>query len=213
MTSLNTVFRNRIFRAAALSAATTLFAAAPALATTATLPSSHLQLKTTNAKLNHALDSSHVKLGQRVTARTTMALHTPNGVTLPRRTRLIGKVTGIQKGQGKPTTMSLVFTQARLRNGHTIPIKATLLGVKPPYFGADAAYQAGRHFPDSSRRVAYDAQVTQEPGAIRHVTMHSSALSHNSATFQRKHGNIDLRRGTQFRIAIAPLHQSTTKAG
>lgn len=198
-----------LFRSAALSLATVLFAAAPALAASTAVPSNNLQLMSTNAKLNHALNSSHLKLGQPVTAHLTMKLRASDGITFPRRTQLLGKVSRLQHGQSNMTSLSLVFTKARLKDGRVIPIKATLLGAMPPSYG----YGAGSYFPDSSKRVSSKAQITQEPGALRHIALRSSVVSHNSGTFQNKRGNIKLRAGTQLRIAIAPLQKSTTKAG
>lgn len=198
-----------ISRSAVLSLATVLLAAGPALAASTTAPSNGLQLKSTNAKLNHTLNSNHVELGQRVTAHLTMDLRTADGVKLPRDTKLIGKVSRIQHGKNKWMSISLVFTKAQLKNGHTIPIKATLLGAMPPAYG----YGAADHFPDSSSLIASNAAMDQEPGSLHHIALHSSVQSRNSGTFQSKRGKIDLRAGTQLRIGIAPLQKSATKAG
>lgn len=201
----------RILQSAALLMATALFAVGPALAASTTLPSSNLHLMSVNAKLNKAINSRNLKLGQPVTAHLTMKLHTTSGVTLPRRTQLIGKVCHIQHGQGKAMSISLIFTRARLKNGRVIPIKATLLGAMPPSYGY--SYGAADQFPDSSKSVPSNTQIDQEPGALNHVALHSSVHSQNSGTFKSTRGKIDLRAGTQLRIAIASLQNSTTKAG
>lgn len=203
--------RIRIFRLAALSLATVALGLAPALAAPAAMLSSHLHLMSANAQLSRALNSSRVSVGQRVTARLTMDLHTRKGLWLPRNAQLIGKVSQLQSGHGKMTRIALVFTSARLKDGHVIPIKATLLGAMPPF--ADGSYGSSDNFPDLSRPVASDASIDQESGMLSHVALHAAVQSRNSGIFLSKRDKIRLPAGTQLRIAIAALPPSTTAAG
>jgi len=178
--------------------------AAPCYAQTST---QNLQLVSANARLIHNLDSKDAKEGQMVTAKLTGNVKAADSTELPRGTMLIGKVEHVQMSTDNgPARMSIVFTKARLRDGRTIPIKATILGAYPsssensfiytgvggPYVGAQA------HFiPD-------DQKIDQEPGTLSHVAMHSAVQSHASAVFTSKDRNIDLKSGTELQLAIAP---------
>jgi hypothetical protein len=201
----------RSFRLAALSLATVAMGLAPALAAPSPNLPSNLHLMSTNARLNRAINSSRVSVGQRVTARLTMDLHTRHGIFLPRNAQLIGKVSQLQSGHGKMTRIALVFTRARLKDGHVIPIKATLLGAMPPFAGG--YYGSSNNFPDLSKPVAADASIDQESGVLSHVALHAAVQSRNSGIFLSKRDKIRLPAGTQLRIAIAPLQPSTTAAG
>lgn len=200
----------RTFRLFALSFATILFAVGPALAASTTTPASHPPLKTTNAMLNHSLNAIHLERGQRVTAHLTMNMRAANGLRLPRNTRLIGKISNIQVARNHGMSLSLVFTKAQLKDGRVVPIKATVMRALRPA----SPFLTWQYLPSASRLVAPHAAVIQEPGMLNHhIRLHSAVRSHNSATFERKNGNIELRRGTRLRIAIAPLQKSTTTAG
>ena len=52
--------------------------------------------------------------------------------------------------------------------------------------------------------IAADQQTDQVPGLLGHVALHSNAAGDNSGEFTSTDNNIDLKRGTQFQIAIAP---------
>lgn len=191
--------------------ATTLLAAAPALAAPAPMSPANMPLMSTNAVLNRSLSSTQIAVGQRVLAHLTMKLHTRDGLNLPRNTELIGKVSELQRGHGKMTSVALVFNEARLKNGHMIPIKATILGAMPPN---DGGYNGGGNFfPDTSKPVAYNASIDQESGSFRNVALHAAVQSSNSGVFLSKRNKFRLPAGTQLRIAIAPSHMSTTNAG
>jgi hypothetical protein len=199
------------FRYAALCLATSLLAAVPAMAASSSTTAANLHLMSTNASLNQTLNSSHLSVGQNVSAHLTMKLRASNGLVLPRNTQLLGKISELQGGQGKPTSIALVFSKARLKNGRIIPIKATLLGAMPPNY--NGYLSSADYFPDTSNPVAPDAAMDQEAGVLNHIALHSAVRSHNSGIFLSKRGNIRLRAGTQLRIAIAPLRNSSTQAG
>jgi hypothetical protein len=190
----------------ALFLASTLLAAAPALAASAY--TANLHLMSANAQLNRTLNSQKISVGQRVTAHLTMKLRTANGLVLPRNTQVLGKVSQLQSGHGKRTRVAVVFNQARLKDGKVIPIKATLLGAVPPSYESSSSYE--NYFSDTSKPVSSKAQMDQESGALKHIALHSAVQSRNSGIFLSKRNRIRLPAGTQLRIAIAPLQHSST---
>jgi hypothetical protein len=209
---------HNLVRVATLSLATALFAAAPMFAQSGTqagqmnpssntsqMSSSNVQLMTVDASLDKAINSSKLMQGQMVAAKTTMKVKTPDGVDLPKGTELMGKVSDVQGGQnGSMTRFSITFDQARLHDGRTVPIKATILGAMPP----NSSYYGQNSFPDSSHTVSMKEKVDQEPGILHDIAMKSAVQSNVSGTFMSKKDKIDLNQGTQLRLALAPLASS-----
>jgi hypothetical protein len=172
-----------------------------------------LQLVSTNAQLDHTLDSRKAMQGQLVTAKITTSVRTAEGMELRKGTELIGKVTALEQGgKNEMTQVAITFTQARLKDGSTIPVKATLLGALPP---AEDNYGDGGLpiAPIEPHSVASDAQVDQEAGVLSNIAMHSAVQSDNSGVFLSKKDKIDLLSGTQLQVAIAPENAVASTGG
>jgi hypothetical protein len=121
---------------------------------------------------------------------------------------LMGKVEQVQMSSNHgPAKISLVFDQARLNDGHKIPVKATLLGAYPA--------NAGQYYADTSSNgslvagqphfIPADQKIDQEPGTLSHVSMHSSVGSNASGVFMSTDRNFNLKKGTELQIALAPV--------
>jgi hypothetical protein len=157
-----------------------------------------VQLKPADAVLVQALDAKSAKPGQNVTARLTSSIETSDGVKLPSGTELLGRVDTVKASEEKgASTLSLTFNQARLKDGKTLPVKATLVGFSPA--GSSDV------LPGS---VAPDGAFDQEPGAIGAVAMHSEVQQNVSGTLTDAHHNIRLGQGTQLMIAVGVKGQS-----
>ena len=80
------------------------------------------------------MDTRHAKVGDKVLAKTTSKAKLANGLTLPRGTHLIGRVTSVQARSRANHAARLAFTfdRAVLRHGRTIPIHAVLTSVSAP---------------------------------------------------------------------------------
>ncbi|MGC2164046.1 MAG: hypothetical protein WA634_19255 [Silvibacterium sp.] len=184
--------------------------AVPSYAATQTAPQG-LQLVSASAQLTHRVDSKNAMQGQVVTAKLTSNVKSADAMELPKGTLLIGKVEHVQMStQNGPARISLVFTKARLENGHMIPIKATLLGAYPSDAGDSYSYTGvgGPMIGVQPHFIPYNQKVDQEPGTLNHVAMHSAVQSNASGVFTSKDRNIDLKQGTQLQIAIAPRTSS-----
>ena len=183
------------------------FLAMPALAATGST-SSHLHLVSAKAKLITTLNTQRAKKGEPVTAKLMSDVKASDSMNLPKGTILLGKVEQVQRSSNKgPAKLSVVFNEAKLHNGHLVPIKATLLGAFPvsswdsynftgvggPYIGLHSGY-----IPDNQR-------VDQEAGTISHVAMHSAVQSPVSGIFSSRNRNFKLHRGTELQFAIAPM--------
>jgi hypothetical protein len=192
----------RFFQSSSLAIAAALLAASGYASAQAS--PGDLQLVGANATLVQDISSKNASQGEAVTAKLTS---TVKGATeLPKGTVLLGKVDQVQTStSGGPATLSIVFDQAQLRDGHQIPVKATLLGAFPStagnYGGYDDGSSAEEVLPGS---IAPDQKIDQEPGVLGgHVAMHSAVQSNTSGVFTSTDRNIDLKRGTQLQLAIA----------
>jgi hypothetical protein len=167
----------------------------------------HLQLVSADAALVHSVDSKDAKPGEMVTAKLTSDVKSADSMELPKGTLLIGRVQHVRMSTDNgPSRLSIVFTKARLRDGRSIPIKATLLGAYPG--GASNSYDytgvGGPYTSMQPHLIPYDQKVDQEPGTLSHVAMHSAVQSSASGVFTSKDRDVNLKSGTELQIAIAP---------
>lgn len=175
--------------------------------TTAMQSTQNLQLVSANAQLVKAVDSKDASQGQTVKAKITSDVKTANGMKLDEGAMLIGKVEQVQKSNdGGPAKLSLVFDQLQLKDGKTVPVKATLLGAYSAnsYTYAVDAAAAGSLMPLQPHNIPDDQKVDQQPGALSHVAMQSAVQSNVSGVFTSKDRNVNLKRGTRLQVAIAP---------
>ena len=176
----------------------------------------NVQLVSADAQLVHKIDTKTATQGQTVKAKLTSNVKTAEGMKLDKGTMLIGEVEQVQRSNGNgPSRLSLVFDQARLKNGQTIPVKATLLGAYPSNLGDYYAETGtnGNLMVGQPHPISPQEKIDQMPGTLSHVGMQSAVQSNVSATFISKDRDIDLRKGTQLQVAIAPLTASNGTAG
>jgi len=107
----------------------TVFFAVSAIAAIAQTESTNV-----SAVLKSGLDAKKAKAGDEVVARTTSSTRMASGATLPKGTRLLGSVTGVQaKGKGgSESHLAFRFDRAVLKDGHEIPINAVVRSVSAP---------------------------------------------------------------------------------
>lgn len=173
-------------------------------AATRTAPK-NLQLVSAGARLIQNIDTKDVAPGQLITAKLTSNVKDGESMDLPKGTMLIGKVEHVQMSKDKgPAKLSLVFDQAKLSDGKTIPVKATLLAAYPADAGSYWAPTGDSVLPSEPHFISPKEQIDQEPGVLSHVALHSAVASKASGVFVSKDRDINLKSGTQFQIALAP---------
>lgn len=149
------------------------------------------------ANLKTGIDARKVRAGDRIEATLQETVHLKNGPELKRGTVLLGRVTADRMQQGN-ARLALRFTRAQLKNGKTLPIKATVLMLTPPAYssGQDLANQTGLWH-------GHTLQVDQI-GALHDVDMHSRIAGMNSAVLvSRKKDDMKLKASSQMLLAIA----------
>jgi hypothetical protein len=172
----------------------------------------NIQLVGAQAKLISAVDSKDAAQGQVITAELTDNVKAADSTDLRKGTLLVGKVEEVQKSDNNgPAKLTVVFDQAKLKDGKTIPIKATILGAFPAPEGFDDDnYSPVALLPQS---IPDTRQVDQEPGTLSHVSMHSAVQSDASGVFTSDDRNINLQRGTQLQFALAPEAATSAQPG
>jgi hypothetical protein len=84
-----------------------------------------------NATLERSVDARRAKPGDEVTAKTNEELVTQSGVTIPRGTKLVGRVTEARaRGEGAASSqLGIVFDKAVLEDGRELAMNATIEAV------------------------------------------------------------------------------------
>jgi hypothetical protein len=152
-----------------------------------------------------ALDSRKMHPGTQFKAVLSGTVHLKNGVELPHGTVLMGTVVTDNMQMKGTSRLALRFTEAKLKNGKTVPIKATIMGVAPPsysYYSYDSASLNG-----------WDGKTMQldQVNALSGVDLHSAIARQNSGVFvSNKKDDVKLDAGSQMSLALAAQssHQS-----
>ncbi|HEV2325308.1 MAG TPA: hypothetical protein VGS10_15255 [Terracidiphilus sp.] len=147
------------------------------------------------ADLTRTLNASNVRAGQQFEAKLSNKVDLKNGPVLPKGTELVGKVV---KDQSNPSSLTLRFTKAELKNGTAVPIKATIVGLY------SAQNQYGESYGMNQMPNYWTPQTLQvdQINALHHIDLHSRIAASNSGVLQSKK-NIRFSQGTEFALAIA----------
>lgn len=175
-------------------------------ASQAPLPGHHEaeMMKPASATLVKTIDSVHEQSGAAVDAKLQGKVTLTNGTELPRGTILQGKVAQDDMQQAGMSKLALRFDEARLKNGTTVPIRATIVGFYGPGRGDSEIDPEDGGAMTPNDWTAKTVQMDQEDVAPG-VDMHSKISSHNSGVFvSTKKDDIKLREGSQMQLAIGP---------
>jgi hypothetical protein len=156
-----------------------------------------------SATLIKTIDAAHEQSGAIVDAKLQGKVRLTNGTELPRGTMLLGKVANDDMQQAGRSKLALRFDEARLKDGTTVPIRATIVGFYGPG-GADSEINPEDSSLRSNDWTARTVQMDQEDAAPG-VDLHSKISSRNSGVFvTSKKDDIKLKEGSEIQFAIAP---------
>jgi hypothetical protein len=151
------------------------------------------------AAMIKSLDARKDKPGEEFRARLNNTVHLKNGPELPHGTILIGQVTTDDMQTSGNSRLALRFTEAKLKDGKVIPLKAMIVGVQPPESDTPTELNEQAPLPWNSNTL----QVDQE-GVFSGVDLHSRVNSQNSGVFVTKtKDNVKLRAGSELTLAVA----------
>lgn len=195
-----------------MAAASMLFAGAAVAQTSTSDAGQNWQMTGVTARLVHTLDAGSARQGQPVEARLDRSVKTDQGVKLDKGTELTGTVTSVrQSADGGPSSITLNFDKAQMKDGKTIPVKVTVLAAFPASVGTQAVYGVQEMGP-APRHINPKEAVDQESGQLRHVSLHSRVQGNNSGTFQDKDGNVKLAAGTYLQVGVAAMNNTMSGA-
>jgi hypothetical protein len=92
-----------------------------------------VQLQIVSGELVNKLDSKSAKTGDSVVVKTKESVKTPDGTDIPKGSKLMGTVTGVQaRGEGKENAqIAIKFDHAELKGGQNIAIQSVIQSVSP----------------------------------------------------------------------------------
>ena len=187
-----------------------------------------------NGELVSKLDSKTAKTGDSVVIQTDAAVKTADGTEIPKGSKLVGHVLGVQAStEGQNSQMALQFDHVELQGGQSVPVQSQIQSITPAGGAANAGSSASsvpqgtgdpRATPGSA---AADAAGSNQPAAGTVVsrtgniaistTSVPGVLVANNAPGQRDprmaqassillgaQKDIQLDSGTQMVLAVAP---------
>ncbi|HUB52040.1 MAG TPA: hypothetical protein VL986_07830 [Terracidiphilus sp.] len=150
------------------------------------------------AELTKTVDARKDQPGTAFEARLRGTVHLKDGTTLPHGTLLVGQVATDQMRNNGVSQLALRFTEAKLKDGKTIPIVATIVGITGPPSGVDNGYGYDAPVPWDSKSLRYD-----DVGIMSHVDLHSRIGGVNSGTLvATDKSDMKLRLGSRMSLAI-----------
>jgi hypothetical protein len=157
------------------------------------------QMVSAQAHLVRTLDAQKASPGQQFEAIMDQTVHLKDGTELPHGTVLIGKVATDQMPNGGSSRLALLFTEAKLKSGKTVPVRVMIAGVAGP--SDDTSYLTGAAAPPTWN---HGTLQVDEINALNDVDLHSRIVGANSGVFvTTKKDDVKLQAGSQFSLAIA----------
>ncbi len=154
------------------------------------------------ATLPHTLDSDKDHLDSTIQAELYRKITLSNGTILPAHTLLIGKISRDDLNAGT-SEFAVRFDQAQLKDGKTVPIKATIVGIRRPTSDSED-YATSNDWTSQTLTV-------EQLNVVSGVDLHSEIASNDSAVFvsTKKH-DVKVPAGSDLKLAIGPATDAST---
>ena len=164
----------------------------------------------TRALLKATLSADKVTEGATFEARLADKTQLANGSLLPAGTRLVGAVMRDDTNNMGTPMLALRFDTAYLKDGTTVPIKATIVGAFSPADLSDTSWsvdEAPNTWNNGTLRV-------DNIGVLHGVDLHSAIASPNSGVFvSESNKNVKIAAGSEFTLAIAARNDAGEASG
>jgi hypothetical protein len=152
------------------------------------------------ASLTRALDSNSVHNGDQFRATLSGNVHLSGGTELRHGDVLLGQVVDDDTNAAGKSRVAVRFAQAVLKNGQTIPIKATIVALYTP----DNLVSDESAVPEEVPNSWNDGTLqVDQLGVVKDVDLHSRISSQNSGVFVSVKNNFKLPAGSEIALAIA----------
>jgi hypothetical protein len=175
-----------------------------------------LHMVPATAMLLDTIDARKMQPGADVKVQLSGKVHLANGPELPTGTVLVGTVVNDDMNIQGNVKLGLCFTQAQLKDGKTIPIKATIVGAYTDPQDAASAYNG--YTSQQPNSWTNGTLAIDQIGVASGVELHSRITSNISGVFvATNRDDIRLRKGSDINLAIAAApgarQSATTGAG
>lgn len=161
------------------------------------------QMVPAQAYLLHKIDAKDMKPGSQFVARLSETVHLKNGPELPSGTELLGKVSTDDMQLKGTSKLALRINEARLKDGKTVPVKATIVGVYAPEsegMNGDNVVPGQEQANDWNDKVLRIDQLN----AVGGVDLHSRVNGNNSGVFvSTRKDDFKIAGGSELALAIA----------
>jgi len=152
-----------------------------------------------NGELVSKLDSKTAKTGDSIVVQTKTSAKTPEGTEIPKGSKLVGHVIGVQpSASGQTSQVALVLDHVELKGGQSLPVHSQIQSIAPAGGAAGAssatsAPQAGYSNPSANGTAGGSTNSAPQaaPGAPQAAPAESGAPP--AGTVVAKTGNIDIR--------------------
>jgi hypothetical protein len=155
-----------------------------------------------NGELLRTIDAGNIESGSQFKVKLAQTVHLDSGPELHSGSILVGTVTKDSE-QGSAPKLTLRFTQATLKDGTVVPIKATIVGVARPEVDDSQGYSVT---PGNQRQNDWTSGTLQveQLNAASHADLHSEIASDDSGVFiSRDNHNVKIPAGSELELAIA----------
>lgn len=155
------------------------------------------------AALTQAIDAKKIQPGQQIRAVISKTVQLKDGPELPRGTKLIGMVVADPTNANATSRVALRFTQAELKGGKVVSIKATIVGIYAPASEEVVGHPvaAGTQEPNTWNSQILEVDQTDPQSGLE---LQSKIASENSGTLvSTRKGTIKLPAGSEIALAIA----------
>jgi uncharacterized lipoprotein YbaY len=161
------------------------------------------QMVSAIATLPHTIDAVKDHLDSTIEAELDHKVTLSDGTVLPSHTVLNGKITRDDMQAGGKSEFALRFDQAQLKNGKTVPIKATIVDITRPSSNSDG-------YAESNNWTSQTLTVEQLD-VVSGVDLHSEIAGNDSAVFvsTKKH-DVKVPAGSGLKLAIGPASNTST---
>jgi hypothetical protein len=169
-------------------------------------------MKPAQATLVNSLDAKKDQTGATIDAKLNQKVKLVNGTELPKGTILEGQIVKDDMQVEGTSKLALRFDQAKLKDGKTVPVRATIVG----FYGPGSVDMEIGDDEDGALPNDWTAKTLQfdQLGVTKDVDLHSKIASENSGVFvSTKRDDVKLRAGSEIQFAIGSGSNQTAKAG
>jgi hypothetical protein len=151
-----------------------------------------------NGELMSKLDSKTAKAGDNVVVQTRTSAKTAEGTEIPKGSKLIGHVVGVQpSANGQTSQVALLLDHVELKGGQSVPIHSQIQSITPAGGAAESSSmsspRAGYSNPSAGGTAGSNPNSPSQQTATAPTTAPAESGPPAAGTVVAKTGNIDIR--------------------